>query len=112
MKKVSVAISCFLIGSLFVLLVRNSCEIERYWFAPERPPDRVGWENVRRLDVVYLGEFVINKGESTDNGEVGVAVVTLPSSGTTCGTRSPRGCANRACTNSTSCSSWVTTQYG
>ena len=81
MSRVSAFIICFLVGCFLVgvifLLARNSCQIERYVFAPRRPPAGAGWENVRSGDAVYLGQFVMNKGESAENGDVGVSVVSL-----------------------------------
>lgn len=50
--------------------------------APQRVeqtrPDKVrGWQEIRDGTVVSIGMFVLKKGESSDNGELGVKVIDI-----------------------------------
>jgi len=44
---------------------------------PARPEKVAGWKVIHDGTVVIIGTFVMNKGESTDNGELGVKVVDI-----------------------------------
>jgi hypothetical protein len=45
---------------------------------PTRPANLTGWHvEPRRDGVTFVGDFVLSKGESTDNGEIGVKVVDI-----------------------------------
>src|ERR1700752_5223329 len=44
---------------------------------PARPAKVAGWKDVNFSGVHSIGEFVLSKGESTDNGEIGVKVVDI-----------------------------------
>jgi hypothetical protein len=42
---------------------------------PERPSKVRGWEEHRIGTVTYDGDFVLDKGESTDNGKIGIRLI-------------------------------------
>ncbi len=44
---------------------------------PSRPTSVRGWQKFGAGAVSNRGEFLLNKGESTDNGDVGVKVVDI-----------------------------------
>ena len=61
-----------------VLALFTSCfgwgaEIEK----PTRPTSVRGWQKYETGSITVKGEFVLKKGESTDNGRVGIKVVDL-----------------------------------
>lgn len=45
--------------------------------APVRPLDVPGWERRTEETRTFDGTFVLNKGESTDNGRIGIEVVDI-----------------------------------
>jgi hypothetical protein len=42
---------------------------------PERPSKIQGWDELHIGDTVIAGIFLLNKGESTDNGNIGIRLV-------------------------------------
>jgi len=51
-----------------------------FQFQPSRPEDTAGWQQVD-LGGGYtrIGQFVLSKGQSTDNGEIGVKLIKITS---------------------------------
>jgi hypothetical protein len=60
---------------LAVLLSSGCCSEMRQLNEPERPSKVRGWEELRDGDMVIDGIFLLNKGESTDNGKIGIRLV-------------------------------------
>jgi hypothetical protein len=58
---------------LFTSCVGLGDEIER----PTRPPSVRGWQSVEVGSITVKGEFLLKKGESTNNGRVGLKVTDL-----------------------------------
>jgi hypothetical protein len=64
-----------LISSILVavaMFAASCCSQQRV--QPTRPEKVRGWNESKNGDVVSVGAFVLKKGESTDNGELGVRV--------------------------------------
>ena len=62
---------------LAVACVYAGCCSPQERVQPVRPEKVRGWKEIRDGTVVSIGMFVLNKGESTDNGELGVKVVDI-----------------------------------
>ena len=59
--------------ALFTSCFGWGAEIEN----PTRPPSVHGWQKYETGSITVKGEFVLKKGESTDNGHVGVKVTDI-----------------------------------
>src|SRR2546425_13274831 len=44
---------------------------------PKRPSTLRGWGEFHLGDTIIKGDFVLNKGESTDNGNIGIKIVEI-----------------------------------
>jgi hypothetical protein len=65
----------YVFSVLVILLSSSCCSGMRQLNEPERPSKVRGWEEYRIGTVTYVGDFVLNKGESTDNGKTGIRLV-------------------------------------
>ena len=73
----------YVFSTMVVLLSSGCCSDLRQLNEPERPSKVQGWEEFHIGDTVIEGIFLLNKGESTDNGKTGIRLVeTYPG---TCG---------------------------
>lgn len=52
---------------------------------PNHPGQVRGWESYQTSSITILGEFVLKKGESTNNGKIGIMIVDITP---------PKACAN------------------
>jgi hypothetical protein len=59
------------------LILSVGCCSPQQRVEPARPDKVRGWKEIRDGTVVSIGMFVMNKGESTDNGELGVKVLDI-----------------------------------
>lgn len=55
----------------------KSCEFDRQFNYAKRPSDTQGWKEFVSNGVKVKGDFVLNLGESTDNGKFGVKVLEI-----------------------------------
>ena len=61
---------------VLVALLSSSCRSDmRKLNEPERPSKVRGWDELRHGDTVIKGIFLLNRGESTDNGKMGIRLV-------------------------------------
>jgi hypothetical protein len=60
-----------------VAILHGGCCSSQQRVEPARPEKARGWKEIRDGTVVSIGMFVLKKGESTDNGELGVKVVDI-----------------------------------
>src|SRR5262245_16536728 len=73
----------YVFSAMVVLLSSSCCSDMRQLNEPERPSKVRGWDELRDGNTVIKGIFLLNKGESTDNGKTGIRLVeTYPG---TCG---------------------------
>lgn len=67
----------FLILAAFYLFINLGCCVSKNESQPPRPSKIRGWEESHAWNTISIGQFVLNKGESTDNGKIGVTVVDI-----------------------------------
>ncbi len=60
-----------------VAILQGACCVPRQRVEQARPEKVRGWQELRDGTVVSIGMFVMKKGESTDNGELGVRVIDI-----------------------------------
>jgi|RhiMethySRZTD1v2_1073278.scaffolds.fasta_scaffold521696_1 hypothetical protein len=65
----------YVLPAMVVLLSSSCCSGMRQLNEPERPSKVRGWEGVRDGETFIDGIFLLNKGESTDNGKIGIRLV-------------------------------------
>jgi len=73
--KLAMKVIYYVFSAIVVLLSSNCCSDMRQLNEPERPSRVRGWGEYRIGTVTYDGDFVLNKGESTDNGKIGISLV-------------------------------------
>lgn len=61
---------------LFVMVLSNGC-CDKEIIEPERPTNIQGWKSYPLGSITIYGRFILQKGESTDNGKVGIRLVEL-----------------------------------
>ena len=62
---------------LIISCVYAGCCSPQEQAQPARPEKVSGWKEVQESGFVIVGTFVLSKGESTDNGKLGVKVVDI-----------------------------------
>jgi hypothetical protein len=60
-----------------VAILHGGCCSSQQRVEPARPDKVRGWKEIRDGTVVSIGMFVMKKGESSDNGELGVKVIDI-----------------------------------
>lgn len=68
-------VTYYVFSALVVLLSSSCCSEIHQMSEPERPSKVRGWEELHIGDTVIDGIFLLNKGESTDNGKTGIRLV-------------------------------------
>ncbi len=70
--------SLSLLGGALLLAPSSSCCVEQARESPpERPSSVRGWSELHVYDFLIVAELVLRKGESSDNGSLGVEVVDI-----------------------------------
>jgi hypothetical protein len=75
MRRRIMKVMCYVFSAMVVLLSSNCCSEMRQLNEPERPSKVRGWDEWRDGGTVIKGIFLLNKGESTDNGKTGIRLV-------------------------------------
>ena len=65
----------YVFSALVILLSSSCCSDMRQLNEPKRLSKVRGWEDLRHGDTIIDGIFLLNKGESTDNGKTGIRLV-------------------------------------
>jgi len=68
-------VAFYVYSALMVLLSSSCCSDMRQINEPERPSKVRGWEEHRIGTVTFAGDFVLDKGASTDNGKIGIRLI-------------------------------------
>src|SRR5262245_52289184 len=77
MKIFGVVLLCSAVAAVTLTVAYKRCWLVPFEATKERPDHARGWIHERRNDTTQLGEFVLNKGETIDNGELAITVVDL-----------------------------------
>src|SRR5215510_7637651 len=72
MRKRTVKVIYYVFSAMVALLSSSCCSDMRQLNEPERPSKVRGWDELRDGNTVIKGIFLLNKGESTDNGKIGI----------------------------------------
>src|SRR5262252_6796260 len=75
MRRRIMKVMYYVFSAMVVLLSSSCCSDMRQLNEPERPSKVRGWDELRDGDTVIKGIFLLNKGESTDNGKIGIRLV-------------------------------------
>ena len=62
---------------LIVTFLETGCCVIRQLDQPQPPEHVRGWKDERVGNSIFIGEFILKKGESADNGHVGVKLVDI-----------------------------------
>lgn len=75
MRRGAMKVIYYVFSALVILLSSGCCSDMRQLNEPERPSKVRGWEDLHHGDTIIAGIFLLNKGESTDNGNTGIRLV-------------------------------------